>query len=244
VVETLERRHLLDRTLLVVASDHGESLGEHGEDGHGVFVYQSTLHVPLIMRLPGLAARRVADVTRLTDVMPTVLDAVHVPPPPTDGISLLPLMTGHAGRIDLEAYSESEYPARFGWSPLRALRAGRFKFVAAPRPELYDLDVDPDERHNLVNERSALASRMAERIAALAKTDASRPTSGTTIDPESAGRLAALGYIGRVTSNGSRQEPGSSIDPKDCIGHYNEIVRARGASSLPPSEPVHNALCQ
>ena len=85
---------------------------------------------------------------------------------------------------------------------------------------------------------------MAERTAALAETDASRPTRGATLDAESAERLAALGYIGRVTSDGSRQEHGSNIDPKDCIEHYNEIVRARGASSLPPSEPVHNALCQ
>ncbi len=81
VARALEAHHVLDRTLLVVASDHGESLGEHGEDGHGIFVYQSTLHVPFIMRVPGLAPGRVTDVTRLADVMPTVLDLLHVPAP-------------------------------------------------------------------------------------------------------------------------------------------------------------------
>jgi len=244
VVDALERRHLLDRTLLVVASDHGESLGDHGEDGHGVFVYQSTLHVPLIVRLPGLAPRRVSDVTRLTDVMPTVLDALHVPVPQIDGISLVPLMTGRAARLDLEAYSESEYPARFGWSPLRALREGRFKFVAAPRPELYDLDADPGEQHNLVSERSALTSSLSKRIAALAEAGSSQSSSGAAIDAESAERLAALGYVGRVGNDDARAAHSAAIDPKDCIGRYNDIVRARGASPLAPSEPVEITLCQ
>ena len=199
---------------------------------------------PLIMRLPGLSPRRVSDVTRLTDVMPTVLDALRVPAPRTDGISLLPLMTGRAGRLDLEAYSESEYPARFGWSPLRALREGRFKFVAAPRPELYDLDVDPGEQHNLVNERSALAASMSKRIAVLAEADALRPAMGAAIDAESAERLAALGYVGRVRTDDARVAHGPDIDPKDCIGRYNDIVRARGASPLAPSEPLEITLCQ
>ena len=104
VASALEAHHVLDRTLLVVASDHGESLGEHGEDGHGIFVYQSTLRVALIMRVPGFAPRRVADVTRLADVMPTVLDLLHEPAPPMDGVSLVPLMTGRVKHLDLDAY--------------------------------------------------------------------------------------------------------------------------------------------
>ena len=197
VARALEAHHVLDRTLLVVASDHGESLGEHGEDGHGIFVYQSTLRVALIMRVPGFAPRRVADVTRLADVMPTVLDLLHEPAPPMDGVSLVPLMTGRVKHLDLDAYSESAYPRRFGWSELYALRAGRYKFIDAPRPELYDLDVDPGEQHNIFNRRTALGSAMAARVDALAKSAPAREPVDTAVEGETASRLSALGYVGR-----------------------------------------------
>ena len=104
------------------------------KDGHGILLYQSTLHVPFIMRVPGLAPGRVADVTRLVDMMPTVLDFLHVPAPSMDGVSLVALMKGRVKHLDLDAYSESAYPRRFGWSELQALRAGRYKFINAPRP--------------------------------------------------------------------------------------------------------------
>jgi choline-sulfatase len=240
VVRALEARHVLDRTLLIVASDHGESLGEHGEDSHGIFVYQSTLRVPLIMRVPGLAPRRVADVTRLADVMPTVLDLLQVSATAMDGVSLVPLMTGRVKHLDLDAYSESAYPRRFGWSELYALRAGRYKFIDAPRPELYDLDADPREQHNIFNERSALGSAMAARVDALAKFAPAREPADTAIDGETAAGLSALGYVGHaaaVVPVAAARET-LAIDPKDCIGRYNEIVRWRtaGAPRLPATD--------
>ena len=124
--DALNRRQLLEDTLVIVTGDHGESLGEHGERDHGVFIYESVLRIPLMIRAPGVAPRRVSPVVRLIDVMPTVLDVLACRPPPIDGISLLELMRGGRGQ-ELEAYSESEYPRRLGWSPLRSLRDGRFK---------------------------------------------------------------------------------------------------------------------
>lgn len=227
LIRSLERRRELERTLIVVASDHGESFGEHGEDSHGMFVYQSTLRVALIVRVPGLAPKRVNDVARLADVMPTILDALRIAAPPTDGVSLVPLMTGRARHLDLEAYSESAYPRRFGCSELQALRAGRFKFVSAPRPELYDLEVDPNEQHNLADERAVLAARMAARTAALAA-QSPRVSAESDIDARAARGLAALGYVGHAVPGSAEADsaPQNAIDPKDCIGRYNEIVRA------------------
>ena len=241
LVGNLERRHQLDETLIVLAADHGESLGDHGEDGHGIFVYQSTLRVPLIVRVPRMAPRRVTDVTRLIDVMPTVLELQRIAAPLMDGVSLVPLMTGAVRQADLEAYSESAYPQRFGWSGLRALRAGRFKYVSAPRPELYDLERDPAEEHNIVTERAALASMMAARLDALAgPASVHRP-----IDDEVAARLGALGYVASGVSDAARKDQrGSAIDPKDCIGRYNEIVRRNRARARGDGLLAQDGACK
>jgi len=246
LVEALEARHALDRTLIIVAGDHGESLGDHGEDGHGIFVYQSTLHVPLIMRVPGLTPRRVPDVTRLADVMPTVLDLLHLPKPSMDGVSLSGLMTGRTKHLDLDAYSESAYPRRFGWSELHALRAGRFKYISAPKPELYDLDADPGEQHNIVNERTALGSVMAAKVNALAETDAPDGPTIAGVDADASSRLAALGYVAHGTERVTRapSPAASAIDPKDCIGRYNEVVRAQSADWASPSHADGDAASQ
>ena len=232
---------MLDRTLVIVAGDHGESLGDHGEDGHGILLYQSTLHVPFIMRVPGLAPGRVADVTRLVDMMPTVLDFLHVPAPSMDGASLIALMTGRVKHLDLDAYAESAYPRRFGWSDLQALRAGRYKFINAPRPELDDLDVDPGERHDIFHERAALGSVMAARLDALTQSAAMRDPMESAVDAETASRLAALGYVshGAVGVPRAGPEEARAIDPKDCIERYNEIVRRRRDSAPELATPAN-----
>ena len=145
LLERLAHRGLLDRTIVVVIGDHGESLGDHGEQSHGLFVYEPVLHVPFVVRAPfsGLRGRRVGSVTRSVDMMPTVLELLGVErPEPMDGESLLPLVNGE--QRDRPAYAENLYPhERFGWSRIRALRAGRFKVIDTARPELYDLARDP-----------------------------------------------------------------------------------------------------
>ena len=198
LLDALDQRRLLDRTIVVVAGDHGESLGDHGERDHGIFVYESVLHVPLIVRAPNVSPRRVDDLVRLVDVMPTVLDLFELPQPRTDGASLVDLMRGRTSHLDLEAYSETLYPQRFGRSPLRALRAGRFKLIDAPRPELYDLERDPFEQRSIYQERRDLASMLERRLVAIERgasvESALRDAPAPSADVRQ--RLASLGYIG------------------------------------------------
>ncbi|MGH9328938.1 MAG: sulfatase-like hydrolase/transferase [Vicinamibacterales bacterium] len=237
LVDFLRERGLLDRTVVVVVGDHGESLDDHGEGSHGFFIYESVVRVPLIIRAPldGLRGRQVADVVRTLDIAPTVAELLGVSKSRgAAGVSLVPLMTGAAPELGLEAYSESTYPLyHYGWSDLRALRSGRFKLIAAPRPELYDLEQDPGERANLFDERRQLADRMLARLAELekrlAKTE--RPKGEPEVDPEPRARLAALGYIGSFVATAPPDASRSGLaDPKDKIRVFNLISKARDIS--------------
>jgi arylsulfatase A-like enzyme len=219
LLQALDRRKLLERTIVVVAADHGESLGDHGERDHGIFVYESVLRVPLIVRAPNVSPRRIADVVRLVDVMPTVLDLLRVPQLPVDGTSLVGMLHGKRRHVELDAYSESQYPMRFGWSPLRALRADRYKLIDAPRPELYDLERDPFERRNIYDERRDLARALAQRLTTFEGQISPSPRDdGTDTVPraELRQRLKSLGYIG----SGALRAPSELHDlpdAKDCM---------------------------
>lgn len=241
VLAFLDERRILDRTIVVVIGDHGESLGEHGERTHGLFVYESVLRVPFIIRAPFslVGGRHVAEPTRSIDMMPTVLDLLGLPAPAgVQGRSVAGLMTGTGRALDLATYSESLYPRdRFGWSDLHASRDGRFKVIRAPRPELYDLAADPHELRNLYAERPALAEGMAARLRAFERgllNDSQSQTAGPGLprpsvslaDPDARARLAALGYTAAVRA--MAVEDGSALpDPKDQIGLYNLITEGR-----------------
>ena len=152
-------------SLIVVVGDHGEGLGEHHEDTHGIFLYDSTTHVPLIVKLPGgLSAGTVVSAqVRTVDIMPTLVElAGAVVPERRDGESLQPYFTGK-NEVNRPAFGETDYPLRFGWAPLRSVRSERFKFIEAPRPELYDLQVDAAESNNKYDSHDArvLKSRIA-----------------------------------------------------------------------------------
>jgi choline-sulfatase len=229
----LDAHHLADRTIVVVMGDHGEGLGEHGEGTHGFFVYQATMHVPLLIRAPYdlMAGRRVADTVRSIDILPTALELLGVSTSEQlDGTSVVPLMTGAKKELGLAAYSEAIYPRfHFGWSDLRALTAGRYKFVAAPRPELYDLQQDPGESHNLYAERQALGDRMNQELIALERrmsATAAAPKAAVEVDPEARARLAALGYVGTFVTAPSPERAGLA-DPKDKIQLFNLMTQAR-----------------
>ena len=217
LLDALERRGLLDRTLVIVAGDHGESLGDHGERDHGIFLYESVLRVPLIIRGPGIAPRRVGDVVRLVDVMPTILEVLNLPVPAMDGVSLVSVMHGTRG-VDLEVVAESMYPLRFGWSPLRALRGGRYKLIDAPRPELYDLERDPFETRNIFEDRRALAGAMKARLDVLTDhRDARRGADAEVVPARLRDDLAALGYVSGSPMRMSDRQT-NLPDPKDRIG--------------------------
>jgi arylsulfatase A-like enzyme len=221
VVHALEASKQLSRTVIVVAGDHGESLGDHGELEHGIFLYDSVLHVPLIMRVPGVGARPFDAVTSLVDVMPTVLGFLQIRSSPVDGQDLTAVIRGTAQQVNRTIYSESRYPERFGWSPLRSLHDGRFKFISAPRPELYDLEADPFEERNVYSAHSATATALAERLERLGgQSLRSAPRTVMPLSPDARARLAALGYV----SGDARQIGSTGLDPKDYIQTYNATL--------------------
>jgi choline-sulfatase len=228
--DALHRRGLQGQTLLVVTSDHGEGLGEHGETVHGFFVYESTLRVPLIVRGPGVAGgRRVKEVARSVDLLPSVLDMLGVPPPAGwkgSGRSLAPVLRGTASLPPQPAYAESLLPLlHYGWSDLRALRDGRWKYIQAPRPELYDLEADPAETRDLAGEMPARAEALRSGLAAHLARERAVKTDTAGVPADLLEKLGALGYLG---AGAPRSAPGAAADPKDKIAEYkvlNRLVR-------------------
>ncbi|MET0556044.1 MAG: sulfatase-like hydrolase/transferase [Vicinamibacteria bacterium] len=220
--DALARAGLRDDTLLVVTSDHGEGLGEHGEEVHGYFVYETTLRVPLILRGPGVAAgTRVPGTAHTIDVLPTVHTVLGLAPPArTDGRDLAPALAGKAAPREAPTYAESLTPLlHYGWSDLRALRDGRFKYILAPRPELYDLRDDPHELRNLAAADGARAQAM--RTALLKHIEGETRASATvSVPPDVLEKLGALGYVG----GGSNAAP-TGADPKDKLEDYKAVNR-------------------
>ncbi len=208
--------------LVIVTADHGESLGDHGEATHGVFLYEATLHVPLVIRFPdrhGAGAKATTRV-RLADIAPTLLDVAGVTVPASvEGRSLLPLVGAPAAE-DRPVYSETSYPRRaFGWSPLISWRADRFLFVRAPRRELYDLVADPSASRNIEGTRSRVADGLDSELGQFLKGGGPAARTSARIDPAVSERLAALGYV-----SGSGVAPAATgVDPKDRIGVANTL---------------------
>jgi len=214
----------------VLASDHGESLGEHGEMTHGFFIYNSTLHVPLILKMPGTSPRVVRDEVSLVDVMPTILQALKIPTPATvEGRSLLSLVAGRPTEGHSNLYAESYPPLlHFGWNYLRGLEWRGLKYIQTTRPELYDTRTDPKELHDLIGQRQALANEMRNRLEALVSRYT--PTAGPAAqagptDPALLESLRSLGYVA-VSSGDLTDSAGKELaDPKDRIQVY-ELVSA------------------
>ena len=233
VFDYLDARGLSDNTIVIVTADHGEGLGEHGEETHGFFVYESAMRVPLIVRAPGrgLTPRRVSQPVRSVDIMPTVLDLIGgAPTQPIEGVSLVPLMSGEVRELPLEAYGEAMYPLHhYGWSELTTLRSERFKLIDAPRPELYDLERDPHELTNLFEERRSVGDAMLRQLRDRKRemaADAPEAAPPADVDPETRSRLAALGYVGSFVATSSEPSSGRA-DPKDKISLFNLMTTAR-----------------
>lgn len=232
LLDALTLQERLGDTLVVVLADHGEMLGEHDEQAHGFFVYDAAVHIPLIVAGPGIAARTLPDQVRIVDVMPTVLDLVGVPSPPSvQGVSLKPIAEGR--RLDLVGRSETWYPRyHYGWSELQSIQDGRFKYIRAPRPELYDLSADPHETKDLSGQDPQRAGTLDRALTAeLARTASASAAKGPqSVDSETEERLAALGYVGGSVSARHLEERPRG-DPKDKIGLYNLLKLAGTAST-------------
>ncbi len=227
----LKDQGLYDRSTIVLTSDHGESFGEHQEFTHGFFLYDTTLLVPLIIK-PSAALGPVKEVSSqvsTVDIFPTVLQIANVAAPPKiAGHSLLGAMQGRETGAS-EAYSETYYPAQFGWSPLRAVRQAGTKYIEAPKAELYDLRRDPGELRNLRSQQPELAAGMKQRLTGIAGASG-KPGAGRSpmLDPEEIERLAALGYVSGPS--GSRRSA-ELADPKDKLRIFQLISRAGQAAA-------------
>jgi choline-sulfatase len=237
----LAAHDLVNHSLIIFTSDHGEGLGDHGETTHGFFIYQSTLHVPLIIHWPAGKApmtERVDTPASLLDLSPTILDAVQLPVPQAmQGASML-----RAGGPRREVFSESLYPHRhFGSSALAALRSGHYKYIEAPRPEFYDLAQDPSELTNLYPSKVTVASAYRERLTQLRTVYKARAHAGSNaLSPEAIERLHALGYL--TGTNSAPKATASVVDPKDRIADYEEYGRAIYLASLGHLEESNSAL--
>jgi arylsulfatase A-like enzyme/Flp pilus assembly protein TadD len=213
--------------IVAVAGDHGESLGDHGEEAHGIFVYDSTQRVPLILAGTGVPEGRV--VTRtvgLVDVAPTLLELTGLPPlPDADGLSLVPLLAGATELAPRSYELEALFPYfAYGWSPLRALAGDRYKYVAAPRDELYDLRRDPGERRNLADAQRERADDLSAELRRRAGDDVVGPVQEGPELAEQRRRLEALGYVGGGPADESPQ-----IDPKEGVRWIADLEAGRRA---------------
>jgi arylsulfatase A-like enzyme/Tfp pilus assembly protein PilF len=204
------------RTLVVLTADHGEGLGEHGEKTHGVFAYEGTLRVPLVLHAPGVLPATVVDAPAAhVDIVPTVLDALGAPVPPgLAGRSLLPLAAGEE-RLSRPTYFEAlSGLTNRGWAPLHGVLDGGEKFIDLPLPELYALGEDPKEARNLVAVRADARERLSARLAAFRRAD--RGITRAEESAETRERLAALGYLASAAPPPDRRFTADD-DPKRLI---------------------------
>ncbi|MBZ0268970.1 sulfatase-like hydrolase/transferase [bacterium] len=221
IVDWLDARRLRDRTLIVVTSDHGESLGEHGEETHGMFVYDATLRVPLVMSCPSLfrgPGRRDDRAVGLVDLRPTIQGLL--------GIATDDTMDGHSLLGDLPAdrqlYIETAGPVRMArCAMLRGLRSHASKYISAPEPEYYDLAADPAEEHNRYPERAGSLDALQEELAARAEAPPRSRESRQVSEAESE-RLRSLGY----TMSGASDDNDTLPDPKWLIDEFHDGMRA------------------
>ena len=235
-ISFLKKRGWYENSLIVLVGDHGEGLGEHHEYTHGIFLYDSTTHVPLILKLPAAIAPvkvKVVDAqVRTTDILPTVLELVGATAPKRlDGESLRP----YFARSDLAsriAFGETDYPLRFGWAPLRSVRAESFKFIEAPRPELYDLHSDAAELDNKYEPWNANVQNFRQMLAELRAKSPPPEKSKGMVGQGTIDELKALGYLGRADVGSATNVPEPSLlpDPKDKIEEQNLLHSAMIAS--------------
>lgn len=229
IIDLLKEKNVFDETLIVIASDHGEGLGEHREIDHGIFLYNTTLKVPLIFHaaqnLP--SNKIVSSQVRLIDICPTILDLLKIPiSEEVQGESLIPYVEGKEKR-DLVSYMETVHPKEmFSWADLKGIMNGKMKFVDAPKPELYDLKKDPKEENNLFQKEKQIALKMKKELDNLIERFSSKISSRRELSPKEEETLRALGYVGDSFKPGEKSS--NLPDPKDKIEIWYTLQVARG----------------
>jgi choline-sulfatase len=240
VMEVLQRHGLFQDSIIAIAADHGEAFGEHGEERHGIFLYDETIHVPFLLKLPGerFAGKRVAERVALADIAPSLLDAAGIAvPPAVQGRSLLPLfsLTEKAGKpssaekdkaAERPIYSETNYGhLTFGWAELRSWRDQKYLYVQAPKRELYNQMNDPGAVNNIAAASKAIADTLDAQLDSFRKRTSSDQTATPKIDPGQQEKLRALGYL-PANDAAVRSSERQAIDPKDKIEVANKFHRA------------------
>jgi tetratricopeptide (TPR) repeat protein len=238
LLDHLRSKALYDAATIVLLSDHGEGLGDHGEDEHGIFLYRETTHVPLIVKLPRSqgGGTRVADPVQHVDLMPTLLSLSGAGEDTSrHGRSIVPALLGTGPLAAAPIYSESLSPRyHFGWSELYALSDDRYRFIRAPRDELYDLAQDPKELTSIAAERTQVRAAMRSALdRIIADTTVSAPSDVSAEDRQ---KLAALGYVGTQTGASLETDADTLPDPKDRVDILKKYKRATdvaGARQFP-----------
>ncbi len=242
---------LYDKTAVIIVAAEGESLGAHGEDTHGIFLYDETIHVPLILKLPLTQAEskrrasRVSAKARLVDIAPSILEIAGAPvPSQMPGQSLLRIAKSGA---DQAVFSQSDLPQRgFGWSPLESWRASKYLYIRAPQPELYDLSVDPGATHNLAQSSKATLDTMASQLDQFDRHfSGGAGKKSSELSSSEMQKLASLGYIGLQKTSGTGGAV-AGIDPKekDKIAIANKVIAAtmpaqpRPEMTIPVLNPI------
>ncbi len=240
VLRKLKEMGLYDRTLIIAVGDHGEAFGRNNEYGHALLIYNTTLHVPLIVRLPNIdgisyrAGRRVGGRVGLADILPTLLEILGIElTVPVDGHSLLPFLEGKEKDPSWPLYAETaQGKLTKDYSQLSGIYEDNWKYILAPAPELYDLSEDPTEQRNLAASVPSEAERMKDRLVALISQPATLPGSSTfEMDAEAEERLRSLGYIG-----------GSSLPQESLDELENDLVRACQTGKDPKDMMDYNNL--
>lgn len=237
LLQALQELKLERNTLVVLVGDHGEGLGEHDEDYHGDFLYESTLNVPLIFRLPGvLPAGSVRDErVRIIDVPATILDLAGAPAiDGAQGVSLAPVMSGSRPDPDLAAYGEAlKGQLQFGLAPLRSLTTRDWKYVLAPEPELYDLKSDPGERNNLIGAHAQRELQMRAALRELIRTaPVPKPAQAVDLQPAERAQLESLGYVGAARSSTETDELANFEPRGDDPKQHKQTMRLYGKASV------------
>jgi len=240
LLDSLKRKSPPERTLLVVLSDHGESLGQHGEYSHGVFLYDATLRIAFLMSGPGVpAGLRVKAQARTIDFVPTLLELLGSPAAMTvEGTSLVPSFKGQDAGTEI-SYAETLFPKiTMGWAELRGIRTNQWKYIRAPKPELYDLTQDPAETRNVLSEHADIVSKMDAKLAALIRSSNAEKVETTPMDEKTRAQLRSLGYTSGFTAH-SYSLTGQGVDPKDRVAVLKLMDQAeQPQSSLTPGRRI------
>lgn len=244
LLDAVEKKSPAGKTVVALLSDHGESLSEHGEFTHGVFIYDSTLRIAFMMSGPGIpAGLRVKQQVRAVDFLPTILALLGGGPPPNvQGLDLSPVFSGKAVVTEIN-YAETLYPKlALGWAELRGIRTNRWMYIRAPKPELYDLAADPGEMTNVIAQHPAEVQKFEAQLNRVIGNGGAEKVQTNMIDERSMAQLRSLGYLSGF-SPGEYDLNGKGADPKDRVGILKLLYLAEDSSSNLP-EPRRIALLQ